>query len=281
MNDPTIQTASMAGRADRHRLYEASVQDTESELEFVAETFQALTGRPLRLLREDFCGTANTACDWVRKHPANRALAVDLDQSVLEWGRRNHLSGLDADARSRIDVVHADVMAVSEPKADAIIAMNFSYYLFKTREQLKAYFKHCLHNLVGDGVLIMDSFGGFEAHRELEESTEYDDFTYVWDQHHFDPITHDTICQIHFEFPDGSTLRRAFEYHWRLWTLPEIQELLHEAGFNDVGVYWEGTDEETGEGDGVYTRQAHGEADAGWIAYIVARQTSHSEETAR
>ena len=31
---------SMAEQADRHEYYEASVQDTESELEFVSETFE-------------------------------------------------------------------------------------------------------------------------------------------------------------------------------------------------------------------------------------------------
>ena len=29
-------------------------------------------------------------------------------------------------------------------------------------------------------------------------------------------------------------LRRAFRYHWRLWTLPELREMLLAAGFNDV-----------------------------------------------
>lgn len=29
-------------------------------------------------------------------------------------------------------------------------------------------------------------------------------------------------------------LRRAFRYHWRLWTLPELREMLLAAGFDDV-----------------------------------------------
>jgi len=53
---------SMAEQADRHEYYEASVQDTESELEFVSETFEQLTGRALKSIREDFYGTGNTAC---------------------------------------------------------------------------------------------------------------------------------------------------------------------------------------------------------------------------
>jgi cyclopropane fatty-acyl-phospholipid synthase-like methyltransferase len=114
---------------------------------------------------------------------------------------------------------------------DAVLAMNFSYYLFTTRELLKAYFERARAALKDDGVLFLDAFGGYEAHRELEERTEYDDFTYVWDQASFDPIHHHMTCLIHFEFPDGSEMKRAFEYYWRLWTLPEIRELLVEAGF--------------------------------------------------
>ena len=65
---------------------------------------------------------------------------------------------------------------------------------------------------------------------------------------------------------------RAFDYYWRLWTLPEITEMLKVAGFSQVEVYWEGTDEESGEGDGVYTATDTGTADAGWVCYIVAEK---------
>ena len=78
-------------------------------------------------------------------------------------------------------------------------------------------------------------------------------------------------CHIHFKFPDKSKLKRAFTYVWRLWTLPEITELLTEAGFKNPTVYWEGTDED-GEGDGVFTPDDRGEADAGWIAYLSAEK---------
>ncbi|NBB93584.1 MAG: methyltransferase domain-containing protein [Gammaproteobacteria bacterium] len=262
---------TMAEQADRHVLYEESVQDPESELEFVAETFLAVTGRPLKFIREDFCGTANTACYWVGSGKDHRAVGVDLDPEVLEWGRAHHLAGLSRDERSRIELVEGDVMTADTPAVDAVLAMNFSYYLFTTRDRLRAYFESVRKRLVDDGVLFLDAFGGYEAHRELEERTEYDDFTYVWDQASFDPIQHAMTCQIHFEFPDDSALERAFEYHWRLWTLPEIREVLEEAGYASVEVYWEGTDEATGEGNGIYEPADTGDADAGWICYVVAR----------
>ncbi|MDT8408844.1 MAG: class I SAM-dependent methyltransferase [Wenzhouxiangellaceae bacterium] len=267
----TDKAATLAERADRHELYEASVQDTESELEFVAETFLEQTGRKLKFIREDFCGTGNTACAWVASGKSHRAIGVDLDAEVLDWGRRNHLARLDPDARARVELLQADVLSVRTEPVDAVLAMNFSYYLFTTRSLLRDYFRRALVALKSDGVLFLDAFGGYEAHRELEERTEHDDFTYVWDQAAFNPINQHMTCCIHFEFSDGSELHNAFEYHWRLWTLPEIRELLLEAGFASATVYWEGTDPKTGEGDGVYEPSERGDADAGWIAYIVAR----------
>ena len=59
-------------------------------------------------------------------------------------------------------------------------------------------------------------------------------------------------------------------YEWRLWTLPEIREILEDAGFHGITVYWQGTDEENGEGNGEFTAAEHGAADAGWITYITA-----------
>jgi len=35
-------------------------------------------------------------------------------------------------------------------------------------------------------------------------------------------------------------------------------------------VYWEGTEEKTGEGSGEYLPTKMGEADAGWICYLSA-----------
>ena len=78
---------------------------------------------------------------------------------------------------------------------------------------------------------MLDAFGGYEAHQLLEERTKHKGFTYVWDQSSFNPVNHDLKCFIHFEFSDKSSIKRAFVYDWRLWTLPEIKDCLHEAGF--------------------------------------------------
>ena len=63
-------------------------------------------------------------------------------------------------------------------------------------------------------------------------------------------------------------------YDWRLWTIPEVIELMTEAGFQDVHVLWEGTDPETNEGTQTYHRTEKGDADLAWIAYIVGQNPS-------
>jgi len=265
-----LRKPTLAERTDRHVLYEKSVQNADAELDFVSGTFTKLRGRPPRVLREDFCGTANLSCAWVRRHRRNLAYCIDIDAGVLDWGRRNRLSTLNAAQERRIRLINDDVLAARCPRADVVLAMNFSYWVFKDRKTMKRYFRRIHDGLVRDGVLFLDAFGGYEASREMEESTEYNGFTYIWDQASYNPVNGDITCHIHFRFKDGSRLRRAFSYHWRLWTLPELAEMLQESGFRAT-VYWEGTDEH-GEGDGNFTPTVQGEADAGWVAYIVAEK---------
>ncbi len=263
----------LADQADRHRLYELSVQYAASEIEFVDETYQSIRGHKPELLREDFCGTANVCCEWVRHRKRNRAIGVDLDREVLTWGQDHKLSELTLGQRKRIELIEENVLHVETESPDIISAMNFSYWLFKERKDLKHYFTRVKAALAEDGIFFLDAYGGYDSFRELEEEREVNDgeFTYIWEQERYDPVSGGLICHIHFAFPDGSRLNRAFSYDWRLWTLPEIRDLLEEVGFSKVTIYWQGWDED-GEPDGIFVPSTTGEADAGWICYISAEK---------
>jgi len=265
-----------AESADRHLLYQLSVQDVEAEIDFIEQTWSELRRRPAEFLREDFCGTANTACEWVRRGDHHYAVGVDMDNRVMEWGRAHNLSRLDRAQRERIELLRQNVLHVQPDSADIILAMNFSYYLFLTRDELRAYFANALDGLVADGIMFLDAYGGFEAPMVLTEpracvDADGNPFTYIWEQASFNPIDSCMDCHIHFEFPDKTRIDRAFSYHWRLWTLPEIRETLYEAGFDRVDIYWEGTDETRNEGNGIYTPAQTGDADPGWVCYVVAQ----------
>ena len=263
-----------AATSDRHTLYQLSVQNVETEIDFVDETFKELRGRNAVTLREDFAGTANTSCEWVRRREGNIAVAVDLDAPTLEWGKQNNLTRLDDEQLGRITMIEGDVLERHEPGegVDVALAMNFSYWIFDTREKLRTYFKRVLDSLDDSGVFFLDFYGGYEAYSEQEEDRHIDaGFTYVWDQHSYNPITGKMQCYIHFKFKDGSKIQRAFSYEWRLWSLPELRELLEEAGFARSTVYCEGTDED-GDGDGEFEPSERCDADAAFICYIVAEK---------
>ena len=262
-----------ARTADKHVLYQAAVQAPETDSKFFARHFKKISGRDLRVFREDFCGTAILSCHHVKNHRENRAIGVDLHAPTLAWGQKHNVSQLDDDQRSRLQLIQANVLDVRRPKADLICALNFSYCVFKARADLRDYFVNAYKSLAPGGVLVLDSWGGSDTQTEQEEEREVDEdgmqFTYVWDQHKFDPITYHATCRIHFLFEDGTRMRNAFIYDWRLWTLPELRELMAEAGFRDLHVLWECTDSETQEGNGVFRRVKRGDADPAWIAYLV------------
>jgi len=254
----------MARRADKYRLYERSVQCPEAELDFVRRVYKKWRGRAPRVLREDFCGTAAVAREWVRRNRAHTAVGIDREPAVLAWARRR------GGEHERLLLLQSDVLqARRAPLADVLVAMNFSYWIFKERALLRRYFRRARPGLKPGGLFFLDAYGGSEAYTEMAEETRYPGFVYIWDQASYNPLDAGAVCHIHFRFPDGSLLKRAFSYDWRLWSLPEIQELLREAGFARVAVYWEGVGR-NGKGNGIYRPVRRADADPAWIAYIVA-----------
>lgn len=261
---------TMADQADRHILYQHSVQCVETEIDFVDTTYQEIKGKKAQILREDFCGTMNSSCEWIKRRDDNIAHCVDLDEEVLQWGKDNNLSKLTDKQIKNINIYNENVINVDVKPVDIVLAMNFSYWILKERKVLIDYFNNIrTKGLKKDGLLFLDFYGGYEAFEELEEKTKHKElgFTYIWDQNKYNPITGECTNHIHFHFKDGSKMREAFTYTWRLWTMPEMLDILHEAKFKPT-VYWEGADEE-GEGNGIFEPTTEGEADAGWIAYIV------------
>jgi hypothetical protein len=266
------ETRSRAAKAaDRYALYEQAVQDPDADVALVQRIYRKRYGRIPRLLREDFCGTAVMACRFVERHPENEAWGIDIDPVPLGWARAHHLAGLRPAQAARLHLVRGDVRAVRHRRVDVTVAFNFSYFLFRTRDELRAYFAAARRTLAEQGLFVVDCYGGADSFRTMRERRRVNGFVYVWDQHAVDPISHAVTNYIHFEFRDGSRIRRAFRYDWRLWTVPEIRELLAEAGFRRSEVYWEGTDRRTGEANGIFHPRERAPDDPAWICYIAAQ----------
>ncbi|MDX2474256.1 MAG: class I SAM-dependent methyltransferase [Candidatus Krumholzibacteria bacterium] len=257
-----------AKNADLHWLYEKSVQNAEVEVGFINEVYEKTFGHKPISLREDFCGTANLCAEWIKLDETKTALGVDYDEPTLQWGRENNLAPLGERAQA-VTLIRDDVRNVRSPQTDVLAATNFSWWGFKTRDQLAGYLRNCHASLKDEGMMLMDCYGGPEAQIPQEEEREQDGFDYIWDQDTFNPITNEITCYIDFNFKDGSQMKKAFSYDWRLWSLPETCDLLKECGFSRAVVYWEGTDED-GEPDGEFQLSLVGDLAPAWVAYIMA-----------
>ena len=184
----------------------------ESEIDFADDTHQPIRGKGAKRLREDFCGTANASCEWVRRRLSNIAVGLDLDPNVLNWGHQHKVGNLDETPRKRITFLQQDALQAECQPTNIILAMNFSHQLFKTRGMLRLYFTKAYGILREDGVLFIDAYSGSDSYRTIRERQNAG----------IPPITGDMLCHIHFRFPDQSWMEKAFTYDWRMWKVPEF-----------------------------------------------------------
>lgn len=260
---------TQAALADRHELYERAVQDPKNDAATLAKLYRRYRKTAATSLREDFCGTATLAAHWAKAKPERRAWGIDLDGPTLEWGRTHRLEPMGV--AERVELFEANVLDSVGAKADIIAALNFSYCCFKERASILRYAKAVRNKLRPDGIFVMDVLGGPDSMNPQIDEHDHGDFVYRWEQSFFDPLTHEMECHIHFDFPDGSKLEPAFSYEWRLWTMPELTDILLEAGYSAIHRLWEKTDEQ-GEGTGRFSEPKRVENWDQWWTYIVAER---------
>jgi len=256
--------------ADKYELYQLSVQSPDEDVKFLTRVYKTFRKKEAQHFREDFCGTGLLMSHWIKRGERFTAEGFDIDPEPVAWGKKKSFEPLGADAERAVFHLK-DVREPSKKRPDVRSAQNFSYFVFKERSVLLDYCRKACQDLAPDGVFVMDIYGGPEAMEEMIEEREIEEgFTYVWDQDQYWPATGDYRAYIHFEFEDGTKLKKAFRYDWRLWTLPEVRDVLLDAGFSSVVQYWEGTDEDGESGNGIYRRSAKGENCLAWVTYLVA-----------
>jgi SAM-dependent methyltransferase len=265
---------------DLHWLYEASVQNVDTDLDIGKRIYTKHWKRKPLTVREDFCGTAKLAAQWVERSKLHQAWGIDFHQPTLDWGMKYNISKLSEEQKNRLHLICGDVLKAKTPKVDIAFALNFSFCVFKQRDTLRNYFKRVYESLNDEGLFVMDIYGGTESVtaknddvRETPgfttpEGLKISDFEYLWEQAEYNPITHETVCHIHFKVPGYGSINKAFTYDWRLWMLPELQEILVEAGFSKAEVYLHDFNDE-GESDEIFRLRKTYENTQGWLAYVV------------
>lgn len=259
-----------AKTADIQELYQYSVQSPEEDVKFLKRVYRKVNGRDAKHFREDFCGTGLLMSEWLRTTKDGTTEGFDICRQTIGWGIEHNFKPLGEEAR-RATLHVRDVREKSLQRPDLRSAQNFSYFVFKERTQLLEYLRAAYEDLADDGVFVMDIYGGPESMEEMCEEREIEEgFTYIWDQDEYWPATGEYRAYIHFEFDDGTKIKKAFSYDWRLWNLLEVQDALYEVGFDRVQTYWEGTDEDGESGNGIYRPSKRGENCLAWVTYLVA-----------
>ena len=185
----------LAAQADKFDCYQQSVQEPDHEIGVFDKIYKdAYDGKPL-VLREDFCGTFAVCCEWVKSDNKRTAWGVDLCGETLQWGTNNNLNKLNAKAATRVKVLEQDVRDKNTPPADVLAAQNFSFWIFKTRQEVVNYFKTAYNNLADQGVMIMDMMGGKDCYdtdvvdkRTIVKGKK--GFKYQWQQAYFLSLIH-------------------------------------------------------------------------------------------
>lgn len=221
---------------DRYDLYEQCAQNPARDVRML----RAIHGGDPRTLGEDFCGTAALSRAWIDLLPRGRAVAVDHDADPLARARAR------AGVGKRMKIVRADVMDANDP-VDLIAVLNFSICEIHSRRALVRYLKHARGRLAADGALVLDIYDGSDAFltgrvvQNLRSAkVPRARIRYEWEQRHADPLTGRVLNAMHFTVTGAGPRQRfedAFVYDWRLWSVPELQEAMTEAGFSGTEVF--------------------------------------------
>ncbi len=256
---------------DKYWHYLKSVQSPDIDVKFFRKTYKKIFDADPVLLREDFCGTYKLCCEWVKLREEHKALGFDLDPEPLAYGRETYYPKLNQEEQSRLHAMKQNVLTAKlKDPCDITVAVNFSYFIFKEREELKKYFQNVYENLGEKGLFLLDIFGGSDVFELPEEETEFEDekFSYYWDQEDYNPIHNHGVFHIHFKRKGEKKRKSVFTYDWRVWSIAEVRDILKEVGFSDTRCYWEGTDKD-GDGNGVFKPCEKGEPHCeSFVAYV-------------
>ena len=240
--------------SQRLTLYVQAVQHPRAEADLLARIYRRHRRIDAERLREDFA---------VAGDDARRALAIERHGPTAKFAERYAADAL-GDRAEDCFVIHEDVMNITSPKVDIIAALNFSSFIFHTRQTMLAYLRSARKGLREGGMLILDLYGGpgalrVSTQRRMLDSTiaGFSKIEYQWEQRAVDLATARVDCRIHFDLTDeksGSVqaARDAFVYDWRLWSPGELIELLREAGFAHTQLWCDSFDAKVGQSDGIY-----------------------------
>lgn len=235
---------------------------------------------PARTLHEDFSGSAAFANAWCTSNPRRSALAIDMDPEA-------HADGTPHPRLRRLtaDLTRLPRTLPGPAKADVVYAGNFATCEVHARDALVAYLTRARQRLTPGGVFVCDLYAGPGAwrtgdtrviHPPLPELPSYR-VAYTWRQREADLVNGLVANAIDFELVNARgvavhELVNAFNYHWRLWSIPEMRDAMAQAGFDEVDVYPDAPDAVDADGVAYLAPMDFLETRSSAVVYVCARR---------
>ncbi|MBF0300922.1 MAG: class I SAM-dependent methyltransferase, partial [Oligoflexia bacterium] len=150
---------------DKYSLYESSVQYPQFDIDFIVKEYINFYKTTPHRLCEDFCGTGNFSCEWIKNNTENVAFAIDIDPSPIRYGKEHHLASLNTDQKKKLNYIEQDVIKAHQQmeKVDIVVAMNYAVCFFKSRKKLLEYFSSTKKAMHSKSLFAIDIFGGHDA----------------------------------------------------------------------------------------------------------------------
>jgi len=268
---------------DKHDLYERCVQSPAQLVPMLraihaGQRAAAAPASSRLTLAEDFAGTAALSYLWADASPDHHAIATDLDQPTL-MRRPDHprVTRIVADVRD----IPAAAPANHAHHADICFVGNFSIGYLHTRAELLDYLKSARARLNPRGVFLCDTYGGESAFTLGEVHRDHPfpggrRVRYTWEQRDANPLTGMVTDVLHFEIDRAGMIEHelpdAFVYRWRLWSVPELLDAMHEAGFDATPVYDKDPDATDDDGNAyMLPVTGDGDLDDNFVVYVAGR----------
>lgn len=220
---------------EKHFLYQKNVQNPKKEIEVFRKKYKNIFKKLPTKFREDFCGTGQLCCEWVKCNVSNTAVGIDYDLDTIDFGIENNVKNLSS-GQERVKLIHQNVLSPYDKneKFHIICSMNYSHFILHKRLDLVQYFKNVKANLNSKGLFIFDFFGGAHVYDYHKHTNSNDCYRYSSEP--INILNNVTLISLNFK-NEKNKFVPLFDYSFRMYSLIELKEALEDAGFNQFKIF--------------------------------------------
>lgn len=219
---------------------EASVRVDTEESKNQEDTVLFRDEGPLSPMQQESSSQDNfkSARDANLERKVSELCAVSSEELDLFSDRDGHAAQCTEARHAPQSLLDPDPL---KRRCDVVCALNYCICLLHSVEDLNHYLRKSRAVFgAGGGIFVADLLGGkgAESSVKVTRRNHVTGVQFQWEQVGFDPVTRRLHAYLSLQHQASRrTIKNAFHYHWRLYTIPEVEYALFSAGFNEVKIW--------------------------------------------